>query len=248
MGNAGRLNRSLLGSVTTLSLLVSQLETAWACKKDRDCQGDLICEEGQCVPLGGAPGKTGEVTTPGEKREAPKPADEGYQTGDASSAQDTLDPAAPSAESGSDTGEREAKNALHLELLGLALLYSLNYERWFANDFSSRVGFSYFSLEPSSAAKVTLMMVPLTVSYLGIGSPNNMLELGAGAVFAHASALVNNDVFKSEDAASTVWGTAIVGYRHQPEDGGFMFRVGASPLIGEGGVLVWPHLSLGGAF
>jgi hypothetical protein len=167
------------------------------------------------------------------------------------SAQDTSVPAAPAAESDADTGEREAKNALHFELLGPAVIYSLNYERWFADDFSGRVGFSYFSLEATAgedSAKASLLMVPLSVSYLGIGTPNHMLELGAGAVITHASAGVEIGGSKSEGAATTAWGTAIVGYRYQPEDGGFMFRVGASPLISDDGVFTWPHLSLGGAF
>jgi hypothetical protein len=45
--------------------------------------------------------------------------------------------------------------------------------------------------------------------------------------------------------------TAIAGYRHQPSDGGFVFRVGASPVatFGKyGGVLPWGYLSLGAAF
>jgi hypothetical protein len=76
------LGRSLVGSVTTLSLLVSQLGTAWACKKDRDCEGDLICDDGQCVPLGGAAGEAAAVATSGDAKEAPKAVDEGEQTGD----------------------------------------------------------------------------------------------------------------------------------------------------------------------
>lgn len=178
------------------------------------------------------------------------------------SAQDTSAPTAPTAPTAvtapaeaspdaDDTGEREAKNALHLELLGPAVIYSLNYERWFVDDFSGRVGLSYFSLEATAgedSAKASLLMVPLSVSYLGIGTPNHMLELGAGAVIAHASAGVEIGGSESEGAATTVWGTAIVGYRYQPEDGGFMFRVGASPLISDDGVFTWPDLSLGGAF
>jgi len=54
-------------------------------------------------------------------------------------------------------------------------------------------------------------------------------------------------------------GTLIAGYRYQPRDGGFNFRVGASPLIGKGlglnsnnpsaiGVLPWGYLSFGWTF
>jgi len=53
--------------------------------------------------------------------------------------------------------------------------------------------------------------------------------------------------------------TAIVGYRFRPRDGGFNFRVGASPLFGKGlglyakdptafGILPWGYLSFGWTF
>jgi len=147
---------------------------------------------------------------------------------------------------------RTAKNAIHFELLGPAVIYSLNYERAFTDDLSARIGISYFSLEASdsadNSAKAAITMVPLTLSYLGVGTPNHILELGAGAVIFHASAGVDVGGSKSESSITSAWGTAIVGYRYQPADGGFMFRVGASPLVGKDGAVFWPHLSLGGAF
>ncbi len=58
-----------------------------------------------------------------------------------------------------------------------------------------------------------------------------------------------------------VLGTAMIGYRRQPSAGGFQFRVGFSPLFGNGlgldsnnrdpaklGVLPWFYLSLGATF
>lgn len=151
-----------------------------------------------------------------------------------------------------DSEVRTAKNAVYFELLGPAIIYSLNYERAFSDDVSARIGFSYFSIEANdtqdNSAKASLLMVPVTVSYLGIGSPNHMLELGAGAVLFHASAGVDIGGEESEGSVTSGWGTAIVGYRYQPADGGFMFRAGLSPLVGSGGAQVWPHVSFGGAF
>lgn len=109
-------------------------------------------------------------------------------------------------------------------------------------------GLSVEATDGSDSAKATLLMVPLTVSYLGIGSPNHMLELGAGGVLFHATAGVSVGGADSDASATAAWGTGIVGYRYHPADGGFMFRVGASPVFGQGGFVGWPHLSLGGAF
>lgn len=152
----------------------------------------------------------------------------------------------------SNSEVRTAKNAVYFELLGPAVLYSLNYERAFTDDIAARIGVSYFSIEASdtvnNSAKASVLMVPVTVSYLGIGSPNHMLELGAGGVLFHASAGVDFGGTEAEDSITSGWGTAIVGYRYHPADGGFMFRAGVSPLVGSGGALVWPHISLGGAF
>jgi len=142
--------------------------------------------------------------------------------------------------------------------LGPGILYSINYDRNFG-DFAGRIGFSYIGLSASSSsssggaeAHTSWITVPLTVSYLGIGSKKNMLELGAGVtvvnVGAGASTFATKDA-KSESASETLlFGDLIIGYRLQPPDGGFTLRTGLSPVFGHGVFLPLPYLALGGTF
>jgi hypothetical protein len=160
------------------------------------------------------------------------------------------------------TGGREAKNAIYVDLLGPGLFYSVNYDRMLIDDLSARIGFSYLSFGASAgdgtgagtaSAEFSYWAVPITVSYLGIGSENNMLEVGGGPVImnvAGSGVVETDDTASGAEASATLFAmTAMVGYRHQPADGGFVFRVGASPVMALGaGLLPWGYLSLGAAF
>ncbi len=158
--------------------------------------------------------------------------------------------------------ERTAKNVLYIEGGGPALLYSLNYERTFG-DFSGRIGLMYFSVSASGessdgssggSASAAFLGVPLEVNYLGIGSKKNMLELGIGATIFHAgegaSAFGAGSKTSASAGATWVWPNAIVGYRYQPPDGGFVFRAGLAPMVAPGLIafIPLPYLALGGAF
>ena len=157
---------------------------------------------------------------------------------------------------------RTAKNALYVEGLGPGLFYSIDYDRAFG-DFSARVGFSYLSVSASGtstsgasggSASASFIAIPITVSYLGIGSVRNMLELGAGATILHlgagASAFETSSKSSATESATAVLPTALAGYRFQPADGGFFFRVGLSLLFAGSSlpVLPWPYVGLGGTF
>ncbi len=158
--------------------------------------------------------------------------------------------------------DRTASNSIFAEGLGPGLLYSLNYERTIGNDLALRIGASYMSLGASASVggvSVGFLSVPLVASYLGVSSGNHVLELGVGGIFIHASGEATAGGITATAAGNTVWGTAVIGYRRQPVNGGFMFRVGLSALIGKGlgfnpfdpsaiGVVPWPYLSLGATF
>jgi len=149
--------------------------------------------------------------------------------------------------------QRSARNALYLELLGNALFYSLNYERFLSNDVSLRVGAMFFSVRASDGDRdadgsATVLILPLMVNYLGIGSADNMLELGLGISILYASAR-GDLISDSRDVdGATVAGTATIGYRHAPHDGGFHFKIGLTPVFGLGGFLPWPGISFGAVF
>ncbi len=160
------------------------------------------------------------------------------------------------------SNERTANNAIYAEGLGAGIFYSLNYDRTFG-DFAGRIGFGYVSLHAGvssangssgSSGSASFLSVPITVSYLGIGSKKHMLELGAGAtilnVGANASAFDVSSSSSSSGSTTVVLPNAMVGYRLQPPDGGFLLRAGLNVIMGgsELPVLPWPYLALGGTF
>jgi hypothetical protein len=131
-------------------------------------------------------------------------------------------------------------NSIYIEALGSGLYYSVNYDRLFSHNIGGRIGFGLLSngLNP-------LYFVPVTLNYL-IGKGNSKLELGAGVTIIAADI----DLFEIVHSTfeSLVLGTAIIGYRYQPADGGFLFRIGFTPLFSAYGILPWGGLSLGGSF
>jgi hypothetical protein len=154
--------------------------------------------------------------------------------------------------------EREAKNSIYIEGLGPGILYSINYDRTFG-DFAGRVGFSYIGLSASansgterSEAHASFITVPLTLTYLGIGSKKNIFEIGAGATIVHvgagASTFATTNAKSESSSESLLFGDLIFGYRLQPPDGGFLLRTGLSPIFGHGVFIPLPYLALGGTF
>ena len=119
-----------------------------------------------------------------------------------------------------------AKNSVYLELLGTLIVYSINYERK-VGPVSVRVG-----IEPLHGPAI-----PILVNYY---VRKDRIELGAGAIV-----LLNRKFpyarFQPEKR-SLLW-TAGIGYRHQPDDGGIIFRVTfvalfAKTAVGSGGTLL----------
>lgn len=117
-----------------------------------------------------------------------------------------------------DDGKRQAKNALYVELLGNGFLYTVNYERLLQDDVWLRIGFETVNWTEgglfSEGEHHELVAVPLMVSRL-FGSRYGRLELGLGVV---------------PNTLTGVSATATAGFRFQPPDGGFLFKVGFTPV------------------
>jgi hypothetical protein len=156
--------------------------------------------------------------------------------------------------------ERTANNAVYVEGLGPGILYSINYERSLS-DFALRVGFGYVSVSATSnsgstqtQASASIITVPITLSYLGVGSKTNIFELGVGATILHAgegaSSIDTDSSATASGSATVVLPHAVVGYRYMPPGGGFLFRVGISPIFAGDAIAVLPlpYLALGGVF
>jgi len=182
------------------------------------------------------------------------------EAGDASAAEGAGQPssAAPSTprdKGKADSSDRKAKNLVYFELLGNGGLYSINYERMLSNDMSARLGFSYFSVSASGSsgdgnqatAKASLVTAPALFNYM-VGGKNHKFETGAGATLIYVSASASGGAANASGEGVGVAGTAVAGYRYSPSDGGFVFRVGYTPMFGKGGYMHWGGMSLGGTF
>jgi hypothetical protein len=158
---------------------------------------------------------------------------------------------------------KRAPNSVYAEGLGAGLVYSINYERLVVEDLGVRAGLSYMSFSASAgttSSSATFLTIPVTASYLGVGSKHHILELGGGLSFLYAGGTASGVGVSSSGSGMTVLPNAMIGYRLHPVDGaGFQFRVGAMAFAGKGlgfsetdpdkfGVLPWFYLSLGASF
>jgi hypothetical protein len=140
--------------------------------------------------------------------------------------------------------EKVAKNCIYLEFLGNGLMYSLNYDRMLSNSIGFRIGAGFFSTnDRDSDDHLTVATFPATLNYIK-GKGKHKFEIGAGVMLLTVSG--NIDLFDFE--GSGLAGTATFGYRYQPKKGGFVFRIGFTPLFGEFGFLPFGGLSLGYSF
>jgi hypothetical protein len=146
---------------------------------------------------------------------------------------------------------RSANNSLYLELLGNGGLYSLNYDRMLTNNVGVRLGVSRFGFDAATLdqdldahAKISVSTLTFMTNYL-VGKGKHCLELGVGAMGVFASADVDGVGGVSGEGFS---GTGTIGYRIQPLDGGFLFRVGFTPAYNKDGFSSWIGISLGAAF
>lgn len=129
------------------------------------------------------------------------------------------------------------------ELFGPGITFSANYDTRFSNRRDGagiRVGLGYFADESFS-----FFTLPVQLNYL-LGKKNKFFEIGAGATYAnlHDKYKSNSD-FLSFDNDDTVIGTLTFGYRYQPEDSGFNFRVAFNPLFNSNSFVPFIGISFG---
>jgi hypothetical protein len=126
-----------------------------------------------------------------------------------------------------------AANAVYVELLGNGGLYSLNYDRRFADAVALRVGFASWTTDDlflGEEAETDFISVPVTAAWL-MGTGNRRIELGGGVLVGTKS---REEAFgDGETSSGFVSLTGIIGYRYQPARG-FMFRVALTPFFGLG--------------
>jgi hypothetical protein len=135
--------------------------------------------------------------------------------------------------SNADAAEIEkprAKNAVHLELGGPGILYSVNYERFVLPKLSIRAGIGMFGLrENTTGDSIGVLAVPVTAQYF-LGKGAHHLELGLGIFTGGMWSDLNS--YEKTETFGLIGGTATVGYRYQRPGGGFLFRIAFTPLLG----------------
>lgn len=125
----------------------------------------------------------------------------------------------------SGTSSAQSTKAVYLEGLGSGIVYSINYDQRFGSEvdglgFRAGVGFVY-------AQSDVIISVPVLLNYL-TGTNAHHLELGLGGSFYRFPDSIIGDY----DYETIFGATGNVGYRWSPPEGGFMFRVTWTPIIG----------------
>ena len=116
-----------------------------------------------------------------------------------------------------------ARNAVFFELLGNGGLFSFNFERMLTDRVAVRAGYARWNLEGILFDSGQYQSVPMTASYL-FGGGERKLELGGGVTIGKGQFSDQSDNFSFSSL------TAILGYRSQPEAGGYLFRAGLTPF------------------
>lgn len=146
-------------------------------------------------------------------------------------------------ESSNTTPATSRAQNIFIELGGQGLTFTANYDSRFSNKrdgIGGRAGIGYLSVDGD---KVTT--IPLSLNYL-LGKGGKYFELGLGATYISTSGDAEVLFNKNE---SNVIGTMSFFYRVQPEDSGFAFRIGLSPVFSRDFFLpYYGGLSLGYTF
>ena len=146
----------------------------------------------------------------------------------------------------SQTQEQDySRKAVYLELGGEGVFYSVNFDYRFSRHFCGRIGFTHFTLEDFFFEDLSITAFPIIAEYL-VGGGNHFLELGAGVIPVWGSSTFR--FIKASGDTFTPVGTASIGYRYQPADGGLIFKVGIPVFFSRTGTGIWGGVSVGYAF
>ncbi len=133
-------------------------------------------------------------------------------------------------------------NAVYFEALGSSAPYSINYDRIVMADFGLRIGYCRYT-----TGGVSVASIPLMLNYL-VGEENSHVEIGAGVL--HMAGSADFGAFSQTGQTKTSFDlvTTAIGYRYQPVNGGFLFRVDLTPVFGFRRIIPMGGISVGAAF
>lgn len=144
---------------------------------------------------------------------------------------------------------QEARSAVYGELLGNAILFSVNYDYRIRPSAVGRVGLAFITAENDDGSDGgAVYAIPVTAAYLSNPMQNHHFEAGGGLLFFGGERIDWGGFDDNEDAFSGTLVTGVIGYRYQKPEGGFVFRAGLTPFIGSGEIVPWFGVSFGGSF
>lgn len=149
-----------------------------------------------------------------------------------------LTSASAKAQSAKDSTSHFCRDAIYVELGGSGGLYSVNYDYRITKEMNFRIGL---------AASYNAIAFPIIASCL-VGGHANHFEIGIGTTVQFSSAVNGRSLFRKGEIRRLAIGTALIGYRYQPDSGGFVFRIDYTPLFTFGLFESWGGISLGYAF
>ncbi len=116
-----------------------------------------------------------------------------------------------------------SQHVVYMEMFGQGGLFTFNYDRRFTKTPDGpgfRAGIGYVNL-----GKFEGYTIPVGLNYL-LGKNDKYFELGLGLTYGKV-ALIN-----AYDDEARLAATMFLGFRYQEEEGGFNFRAGLSPFLG----------------
>ncbi len=141
------------------------------------------------------------------------------------------------AQSARDSSSHYCRDAVYVELAGAGGLYSFNFDYRITREAGFRVGFTSWS---------DFTGLPVTANYL-LNWHAHHLEIGIGVIIGLATLGGQSFVSGGQSTPQAI-GTGTLGYRYQPDDGGFVFRIDYTPLLEPRLLYSWGGVSLGYAF
>jgi hypothetical protein len=126
--------------------------------------------------------------------------------------------------------------AMYFELGGPGVA-SFNYDMRFTKSekgIGGRIGVGGFSIG-SSGDRTTAIFIPVGINYIASKDQRNYFEVGGGVT----PVIINDNSGGSSDNFRSTFGHVSIGYRLQPQEGGFFFRAAITPVFGKN--FFWPY-------
>jgi hypothetical protein len=156
-----------------------------------------------------------------------------------------------------DEVKSSSHTTFYAELGGPGILFSANIDKRFKQSnlgWGGRIGLGFVSgyVLPDTSSMYysnnlgSVVTIPVQVNHI-FGKPNSphTFEVGAGITITGKKI----EVFDFyEEKRSAIFGTASFMYRRQPIDGGFMWRIGFTPIIAKGYIQAFGGVGVGYSF